>query len=201
MDFIELQSQSFLADQNSRTARLRINDNSQWIDYVFQNRNFRILRHFVSCSATLHVPELEQFKAAFPTCSDCREPPFQSMGDRDLAKLPGLFEFIQLTESLLDRIPTVPDLLGLLFGLFPGAGLRGQSRVLPFSSQIEVFRTLTSSPLRLALSWAVGRVARVDGDSLSFGTEQSRVPFVHCKRVALLSCNPLALSGKHRVSY
>jgi hypothetical protein len=42
----------------------------------------------------------------------------------------------------------------------------------------------------------VGRVARVDGDSLSFEPEESRVQFVHRKRVALLSCNPLALSEK-----
>src|ERR1700733_97923 len=64
---------------------------------------------------------------------DGREPPFQSMGDRTLAKLASLLEFIQLTESLLDRIPTIPDLLCLLFGLFPGAGLRGHSRVLSVS--------------------------------------------------------------------
>jgi hypothetical protein len=48
---------------------------------------------------------------------DGREPPFQSMGDRDLSKLPSLLESFQLAEPLLDRIPTVPDLLGLLFGL------------------------------------------------------------------------------------
>ncbi len=71
--------------------------------------------------------------ARIAVCLHGREPPSQSMGDRDLAKLPGLFEFIQLTESLLDRIPTVPDLLGLLFGLLPRAGLRGDSRVLPVS--------------------------------------------------------------------
>jgi hypothetical protein len=62
-----------------------------------------------------------------------REPPVQSMGDRDLAKLPSLLESIQLEKRLLDRIPTVPDLLGLLFDLFPRAGLRGDSRVLPVS--------------------------------------------------------------------
>ena len=66
-------------------------------------------------------------------------------------KLTGSFEFIQLTEPLLDRIPTVPDPLGLLFGLFPGAGLCGHSLVLPVSEQVEVLRTLTTSPLRLAL--------------------------------------------------
>jgi integrase/recombinase XerC len=53
--------------------------------------------------------------------------------DRDLAKLASLLEFIQLTESLLDRIPAVPDLLGRVFGLRPGARLRGDSRVLPVS--------------------------------------------------------------------
>lgn len=69
--------------------------------------------------------------ARIAVCLHGREPPFQSMGDRDLAKLASLLKFVQLTESLLDRIPTVPDLLGLLFRLLPRAGLRGDSRVPP----------------------------------------------------------------------
>jgi hypothetical protein len=123
------------------------------------------------------------------------------MGDRDLAKLSGLFEFIQLTEPLLDRIPTVPDLLGLLFGLFPGASIRGDSLVLPVSEQVEVLRALTTSPVRLALSRTIGRVARVNGDSLGLGPQGDRLQFMHCKRVASLSCNPLALFEKCYLSY
>ena len=122
------------------------------------------------------------------------------MGDRDFAKLPGLFEFIQLTEPLPDRIPTVSDLLGLLFGLFPGAGPRGDSLVLPVSEQVEVLRTLTTSPLRLSLFRTISRVARVDGDSLGLGPEGNRLQRVHCKRVASLSCNSLALFKKRHLS-
>jgi hypothetical protein len=60
------------------------------------------------------------------------------MGDRDLTKLTGFFEFIQFTELLLNRVPTLADLLGLLFGLFPGAGLGGDGLVLAVSEQVEV---------------------------------------------------------------
>ena len=138
--------------------------------------------------------------ARVAVCLHGCKPAFQSMSDRDLAKLSGLFEFIQLTEPLLDRIPTVPDLLGLLFGLFPGAGLRGDSLVLPVSEQVKVLRTLATSPLRLALFRTIGRVARVDGDSLGLGPEGNRLQREDCKRVASLSCNPLALFEKFHLS-
>ena len=69
------------------------------------------------------------------------------------------------TELLLDRIPTVPDLLGLLFGLFLGARFRGHSLVLTVSEQVEVLRTLETSPLRLAPLRTIGRMARVDQEN------------------------------------
>jgi hypothetical protein len=59
---------------------------------------------------------------------------------------------LALIERALGKaVPTLPDLMGLLFGLFPRAGLGGDSLVLPVSEQIKILRTLTSSPLRLAL--------------------------------------------------
>jgi hypothetical protein len=140
------------------------------------------------------------FITRIAVCLDGCKPSFQSMGDGDLPQLPGLFGFIQLTEPLPDRIPTVPDLLGLLFGFFPGAGPRGDSLVLPVSEQVEVLRTLTTSPLRLSLSRTIGRVSRVDGDSLGLRPEGNRLQRVHCKRVASLSCNSLALFEKCQLS-
>jgi hypothetical protein len=92
------------------------------------------------------------------------------------------------------------NLLGLLLGLVPGAGLRGDGLVLPVSEQVEVLRTLATSPLRLALLRTVGGVARVDRDSLGLGPEGNRLQGVHCKTAAFLSCNPLALFEKCQLS-
>jgi hypothetical protein len=58
------------------------------------------------------------------------------MGDRNLANLLGLLEFIQFPQLLLDRVPALPDLAGLLLGLLPGAGLRGDGLVLPVPQKV-----------------------------------------------------------------
>jgi hypothetical protein len=97
---------------------------------------------------------------------------------------------IGFPQLLLDRIPTLPDLLGLLLSFLPGAGLCGDGLVLAVSEQAEVLRTLATSPLRLALLRAIRGVACIDGYGLGFGAEGGNLQVVHCKRgnITLLQC-------------
>jgi hypothetical protein len=112
----------------------------------------------------------------------------------DLVHLSSLLKFIKIA-ALLNGIPALSYCLRLLFGLFPRPSFRRDGLFFP-SREIEMLRTFTTSPLRVALRRTLGGVACIDRNCLGLGakgTEIKVVQDVHIRRVVFVSCKSLAL--------
>jgi hypothetical protein len=67
--------------------------------------------------------------------------------------------------------------------------------------RLDNFQFRRRVSLRLALLWAVGGVAGVDGNSLVLGSDGDGLQLTHCKGVTSSSCNSLEFSEKCHLSY